>query len=162
MIKKKLFYYLKELLILLIVVAFFSNMISLYRSFSLNQNSLQNVSSQLINTKKEIKIIHFWATWCPVCKLEAPNIEYISKDYDLLTVAVKSKDSDIKQYMKENQLSFKVIDDSNGLLAKDFNVSVYPTTFIYDKNGKLIFSEVGYTTRYSMIFKIWLAKLRLF
>ncbi len=35
-------------------------------------------------------LLHFWATWCPTCKFEAPNIEKVSKDYEVITIAVQS------------------------------------------------------------------------
>ena len=52
----------------------------------------------------------------------------------------------LKKYMKDNDLNFKVVNDENGVIAKEFKISAYPTTFIYDKNRELVFSEVGYTS----------------
>jgi len=93
-------------------------------------------------------VIHFWATWCPTCKLEAPNIESMQGDVHIITIAVNSgSNEELQNFMKEREYSYTVINDNNGKLAKKFGVQAYPTTFIYDGSGKLQFSEVGYSTR---------------
>ena len=92
-------------------------------------------------------IVHFWATWCPTCKLEAANIERVSKQYEVLTIAVNSgSDGKIREYLEERGLDFRVVNDKEGSWAKKFKVQAFPTTFIYDARGKLKFTEVGYTT----------------
>ena len=92
-------------------------------------------------------IVHFWATWCPTCKLEAANIERVSKKYEVLTVAVNSGDDEkITLYLREKGLSFRVVNDREGSWAQTFRVQAFPTTFIYNAKGELKFTEVGYTT----------------
>ena len=92
-------------------------------------------------------IIHFWATWCPTCKLEAPNLESIKDEAHVITVAVNSGgNSELKAFMKERGYSYSVVNDRDGTLSKKFGVDAFPTTFIYDSNGSLQFSEVGYST----------------
>ena len=135
----------------------FANMISLYKSQDLNKSKLELHSTKLINNtiynfpKDKPIMLHVWASWCPVCKVEADNIQRVSKHYDVITIAVNSgSDYEISQYLKENDLDFKVINDKNGLLAKELNIAVYPTTFIYDKEKNLVFSEVGYTSSFGL------------
>lgn len=100
-------------------------------------------------------MIHFWATWCPTCKLEASNIEAVSKAYDVLTIAVNSgSDAKIKSYMKERDLTFRVINDVDGKWAKQFHVEAYPTTFVYDASGELKFTEVGYTSTAGLLARL--------
>jgi thiol-disulfide isomerase/thioredoxin len=100
-------------------------------------------------------VLHFWATWCPTCRLENSNIDDISKKYNVLTIAVNSgKNEAIKAYMKANNFTFDVFNDSDGQMASSFNVEAYPTTFIYDSKGKLAYSEVGYTTTVGMLARL--------
>ncbi|MEA2072759.1 MAG: redoxin domain-containing protein [Campylobacterota bacterium] len=135
----------------------FANIISLYKSQDLNKSKLELHSTRLINNTiynfpndKPI-MLHVWASWCPVCKVEADNIQRVSKYYEVITIAVNSgSDYEISQYLKENDLDFKVINDKNGLLAQELNIAVYPTTFIYDKEKNLVFSEVGYTSSFGL------------
>ncbi len=97
--------------------------------------------------KGEPLIVHFWATWCPTCKLEASNIDDLSKDYNVVSIAVTSGNNEmINTFMEKRQLNYKVVSDAEGNLAKKFNIQGYPTTLIYTKKGKLKFAEVGYST----------------
>ena len=92
-------------------------------------------------------VVHFWGTWCPTCKLEASNIEVISSKHNVVSIAVNSGSNEtIDLFMKEHDLSYRVINDAEGTLAKKFNIEVYPTTLIYNSKGVLKFTEVGYST----------------
>ena len=162
--KKKLLHYIKETLFFILFITLFANAISFYKSSDLNKESLSlqkiqliDGSSELIDKKKPI-IIHFWATWCPTCKLEAQNIEYLSHHYNVLSIAVNSgSNEDIKKYMLEHSLTFKVVNDQHSIYAKEFHIAAYPTTFIYDKDKKLVFSEVGYTSTIGLLLRmLWL------
>jgi thiol-disulfide isomerase/thioredoxin len=104
-------------------------------------------------------VIHFWATWCPTCKLEAPNLESIKDEAHLVTIAVNSgSDSKIKAFMEERGFNYAVVNDREEKLSKQFGVEVFPTTFIYDSNGILEFSEVGYSTTLGLKARLALVK----
>ena len=110
-----------------------------------NLISGENISFRGDGTKPII--IHFWATWCPTCKLEAPNLESIKDDAHLVTIAVNSgTDEELKSFMKERGYTYKVVNDKSSKISERFGVGAFPTTFIYDSNGTLKFSEVGYST----------------
>jgi len=144
----------KEIAITLLMIFVVSLVLNYIRKPD-TYKQLPNIKAKTINNKDvqfEILgkpvVVHFWATWCPTCKLEAPNIESIKDDVHIITVAVNSgSDEDLRKFMKENGYSYTVINDNSGKLAKKFGVEAYPTTFIYDGSGKLQFSEVGYSTR---------------
>jgi len=107
----------------------------------------KKISLRDLAKKDAPTILHFWATWCPTCKLEAPNLESLRNSCNVVTIAVNSGSNELlKSFMRERDLGYRVINDKNGDLAKRFGVEVFPTTFIYDSNGTLKFSEVGYST----------------
>ena len=156
---------LKETAIALLMIFVVSNVMSYLRRPVLESNALPQIEEKLLDgtlfTSKAIEdkplIIHFWATWCPTCKFEAANIQSVSEKYMVLTIAVQSGDDrEIKLYMKKNGLSFKVLNDVDGLWAKKFKVEAYPTTFIYDGKGELRFTEVGYTTTAGLLARLGL------
>lgn len=120
---------------------------------------MRKISKLNYNIDNKPIILHFWATWCPICKLEASNIEEISKSYKVITIAVNSKQKDIKNYLKNNNLNFRVINDNDNKISKDFNVSVFPTTLIYDKDKNLVFSEVGYSSTFGLKLRLWWIEL---
>ena len=147
-------------------MSIFANIVSLYKSKDLNKQELELQTSTLINgltfrpdTSKPL-MVHVWGTWCPVCKAEADNIQRLSKYYNIVTIAVNSgSDYDIQKYLTERDLTFKVINDTDSSLTKNLNVNVFPTTFIYDKNKNLIFSEVGYTSSFGLWIRMLWASL---
>ncbi len=152
---------LKEIFIGAILLFIVSNIMNYVRKPELSSTSLPNLELKLLNgssykfEKGKPLVLHFWGSWCPICKLEANNLETVSKKYNVLTIAVNSgTDEKIKEYMKQKNLTFKVVNDSNGILAKDFHIEVYPTTFIYDANGTLKFTEVGYTTTAGLLARL--------
>jgi len=152
---------LKEITIALVLLFVMSNIISYIRQPELGSTQLPKIEVQLVDgstfqvEKGKPLIIHFWATSCPACKLEAPNIETVSKEYDVLSIAVNSgSDEKVKAYMQEHALSFKVLNDADGAWATEFNIEVYPTTFIYDAKGELRFTEVGYTTTAGLLARL--------
>ena len=146
---------LKEVAITLLMVAVVSFGLNYIRkpdiATAIPNLKLETISGKLIELKQNGKplILHFWATWCPTCKLEAPNIEYIKEDSGVrvVTIAVNSGNNKaLEEFMEQRGYSYSVINDNSGELAKRFKVGAYPTTFIYDSNGTLQFAEVGYST----------------
>ena len=151
--KSKIKRYIKEIFYFIITMSIVANLMSIYQSQSLNSEPLNIQTFHLINDQEysvqnnKPVLIHFWATWCPTCKMEASNIDFLSKYYQVITIAVKSgSNKDIQNYLKEHNYHYKVVNDKEGRIAQQFKISTYPTTFIYDKEKKLRFSEVGYTS----------------
>jgi thiol-disulfide isomerase/thioredoxin len=106
------------------------------------------------------QLVHFWATWCPVCRLEMDNIHDLASDYPLITVAMRSGDkSEIEEYLQEHGLDFPVIPDPLGQIASDWGVKGVPASFVLDKNGLIRFVEVGYTTSLGLRLRLWWSEL---
>lgn len=164
--KEKLKHYAKEIVTFFVVMAILMNVVSIYKSQDLNKDSLHESGITLMDdvnfTFKKDKpiLIHFWATWCKVCKLEVQNIQSISKDFEVVTIAVNSGSNDeIKLFMSEHNLNYKVVNDRDGYYAQKFKIAVYPTSFIYDKNKELVFSEVGFTSTLGLWLRMWWSSL---
>jgi len=166
--KTRVTYWAKEIVITVLLLFVVANVISYLRAPELPDQTLSKISTILTNEElystldDEGKplLVHFWATWCPTCKLEAGNIQSISEHFSVLSIAVKSgSDSEINNYLKAHDLDFKVINDQHGILSERFSVGVFPTSFIYNKEGELSFTEVGYTSTLSLYLKMWWAGL---
>ncbi|HSR74332.1 MAG TPA: redoxin domain-containing protein, partial [Sulfurovum sp.] len=102
----------KEIVIALALLFILSNTISYIRAPELGSNQLPKLEIELLDgsqfsvKKGKPLIIHFWSTSCPACKLEAPNIEIISKKYEVLTISVNAESNEkLKAYMQKNELS---------------------------------------------------------
>ncbi|MBI3562765.1 MAG: redoxin domain-containing protein [Gammaproteobacteria bacterium] len=103
-------------------------------------------------------LIHFWATWCSVCRLEQGSINAISRDYPVLTIATQSgSGSEVQGYLQKNQLHFPVVLDDSGELLQRFGLHGVPASFIIDPRGNIAYREVGYTTGWGLRLRLWLA-----
>jgi len=158
-------HYIKEIVTFFIFITIITNVISFYKSNDLNKEPLNPINLTQLNGEKYIYpsdkpiLVHFWATWCPTCSLEASNIQKISTQYEVITIAVKSEVEEIKKYMHENNLNFKVVNDKSAFIASEFKIAAYPTTFIYDKNRNLVFVDVGYTSTLGLYLRMFWADL---
>ena len=103
-------------------------------------------------------LLHIWASWCGICRFEQDSIEAISKDHPVISIAMQSgSDNEVRQYMQDNGLSFKVINDEEGDLSRMFGVTGVPTTLVVNQQGQIAYSEVGYTSEWGLRFRLWLA-----
>jgi thiol-disulfide isomerase/thioredoxin len=156
----------KELVFLVIFTAIAASAIGYFRAPSFKGEALPPIAAQTLEGKTfdtgtqkgRPYILHFWATWCPVCRAEAGNVDALAKDAKVVTVAVKSgDDAALKQFMKEHGLSYTVINDANGAIASEYKIGVFPTTIIVGRDGKVFWAESGYTTTWGLRFRFWLA-----
>ena len=105
-------------------------------------------------------LLHFWATWCPVCALQEGSVESIAQDYPVVTIASWSEgEAAVKQHMQENGLTFPVMLDDSGQLARAFGLKGVPASFILSPNGEIAYVETGYTTEAGLRFRLWLSTL---
>ena len=110
-------------------------------------NLLDGTRAQDITVPGRPYIIHFWATWCRVCRLEQGAINSLSKDHPIVAIASESGEStDVRHYANEHKLRFPILVDTTGDIAGQFGVHAFPTTFIVDSKGQIRYVEVGYTT----------------
>lgn len=107
-------------------------------------------------------LLHFWASWCPICRFEESGINKLVGDYPVLTVAFQSGDkNEVAGYMKERGIdNWPTIVDIDGRLSDQYGVRGVPTTYIIDADGTIRFVEVGLTTSWGLRARLaWLALL---
>jgi peroxiredoxin len=126
----------------------------------LQSTLLDGQAFDLQSVKGKPVLLHFFATWCPVCKLQQYSVSALSKDYTVVTVALDSgTDLQLQTYLQQHQLKFPVIADKEGVIANRFGVHGVPTSFIIDPQGEIVFTEVGYTSGWGLRFRLWMAAL---
>lgn len=103
-------------------------------------------------------LLHFWATWCGVCKAEQSNIDTLARALPVLSVASRSgQASQVAAYVREHAIAPEVIADPSGALAGRFGVHAFPTSFVIDAAGRIRHAEVGYTSELGLRLRMWLA-----
>lgn len=105
-------------------------------------------------------LVHFWATWCPICKAEQASIEALAGDhFNVVTVAMQSGTSEsVARFMGEQKLNFPVLNDPDGATSASWGVHAVPASFIVDSDGKIRFVEIGFTTEVGLRLRLWLAQ----
>lgn len=106
-------------------------------------------------------LVHFWATWCPICRTEQSAIASIAHDHpDTITIAMQSgKPQEVAAFMREQGIEFPVVNDADGSISNAWGVHAVPASFIVAPDGQIRFVEVGYTTGWGIRLRLWLAGL---
>jgi peroxiredoxin len=105
-------------------------------------------------------LLHFWATWCGVCKVEQSSIDSIARDLPVLSVASQSgSPAEVAGFVQEHGIAPPVIVDERGDLSSRFGVHSFPASFVIDANGEIRHVEVGYTTELGLRARMWWARL---
>jgi thiol-disulfide isomerase/thioredoxin len=105
-------------------------------------------------------LVHFWATWCPICRAEQGSIDALARDVPVITVAMQSGSrEEVIQFLRKEALSFPVLNDPDGVIAARWGVRAVPASFIVDGAGQIRFLEIGYSTGVGLRLRLWLAGL---
>ncbi|GEQ21802.1 thiol:disulfide interchange protein tlpA [Clostridium butyricum] len=109
----------------------------------LNGNELS-----LSDLKGKKVFLNFWATWCPPCKAEMPEIEKLyqeTKDSDLVIVAVEIGEplDTVNSFIDSNKYNFRVLIDPDQTVATKYNITSIPTSYFIDADGNIVYKHVG-------------------
>jgi thiol-disulfide isomerase/thioredoxin len=157
----------KELGVFLALLMLFSFILNHWRAPKLDETRLPRLSGKTLDDQDvstllrlgQPVLIHFWGSWCPICRREASNIDIVAQSYPVLTIAVNSGlDEEVRRWMAKRNLHYPVLNDPYGTLAQRFHITTFPTSLIYDSKGELKFIETGYTTTAGLMARMKLAE----
>jgi len=125
---------------------------------SFQKDTLGNLDMTTINGEKitstdllgKVVLINFWATDCPGCIAEMPELintynKYKNQNFELIAVSMfYDPPSHVLSFSKNNNLPFPVVLDIEKKIAAQFNnVTLTPTSFLIDHKGKIINQIIG-------------------
>lgn len=105
-----------------------------------------------LNDYKGKKVfLNFWASWCPPCRAEMPDMEKLyqeTKDSDLVILAVNLGEdrATASKFVRDNKLNFSILLDDTRAISMRYNVAFIPTSFFIDKDGNISSRHEGILT----------------
>lgn len=126
-----------------------------------DQNGAEHTLSDY---KGKVVFLNFWATWCPPCQKEMPDIEQLYLDNgknegDVIVLGVANPSTEeypnnsdeapekIIEFLNDNGYTFPVVFDETGDVLADYRISAFPTTFIINPDGTIYGYAAGMLTR---------------
>ncbi|WP_114349989.1 DsbE family thiol:disulfide interchange protein [Paracoccus lutimaris] len=102
-----------------------------------------------------VKLVNFWASWCPPCRAEHPTLTELAKTMPVYGVDLKDPEGAALGFLSEHGDPFHALaTDPRGRIAIDWGVTAPPETFIIDGQGRILYRHAGplvredYTTRF--------------
>lgn len=113
-----------------------------------NQVSLSDLRGKTV-------LINFWATWCPPCRKEMPDIEslyqqYRDQDFVVLGVDIAESADNVRRFVKKGGFSWTFVIDSDYTTSVNYRIRAIPSSFFVDEEGVVKAAHVGYMNKRTM------------
>jgi len=109
---------------------------------------LNGGNAALSSYRGKVVILNFWATWCPPCRAEMPSMETLyqrlkNQGLEILAVDIGEDAAAVQQFTRNNHYTFPVLLDRERTASSPYGITAIPTSFIIDREGKIIAMIVG-------------------
>jgi peroxiredoxin len=99
----------------------------------------------------KVVLVNFWATWCPPCRKEMPDLETLYERFQakgLVILGISDEESaKVEPFIRERKVTFPVLLDPGRKVNEMFVVEGIPKSFVYDREGKLVAQSVDMRTQ---------------
>lgn len=107
--------------------------------FSLTDLRGSRVSLREVAGRNRVTVLNFWATWCPPCRREIPELVQFYRQYGnrvaVIAVNLQEDPNIVRQFARSYGMDFPVLTDVGGDVAALYQIYAIPTTFILDRDG---------------------------
>jgi peroxiredoxin len=105
----------------------------------------------LKDLRGKVVLVNFWATWCPPCRSEMPDLETLYRQFKnegFVVLSISDEDaSKVKPFINEYKFSYPVLLDPGRKVNEQFNIEGIPKSFVYDRDGKLVAQAIDMRTK---------------
>ena len=106
----------------------------------------------LSDYRGKVVVLNFWASWCDPCRIEAPALQGLqrriaSRGGTVLGVDFRDTATDARAFMREFNLTYPSLRDTDGWLAKQYGTRALPETFVIDRQGRIAAVSRGTVSR---------------
>ena len=112
----------------------------------------------------KVVLVNFWATWCPPCRKEMPDLETLYRelsDKGLVVLAISDEDAGkVAPFIAQAKYTYPILLDPGRIVNDQFVVEGIPKSFVYDRNGKLVAQSIDMRTQRQFREMLALAGLR--
>ena len=103
----------------------------------------------------KVVFINFWATWCPPCRAEMPDIEAVYQDYKdkgvvVIGVDIRETEELVREFVQRGGYSWTFVLDRTGAVAANYNIQAIPSSFFIDREGVIRTVSIGAITKRAM------------
>jgi cytochrome c biogenesis protein CcmG/thiol:disulfide interchange protein DsbE len=111
-------------------------------NFTLPDLNAKDVSLKSVTAKSQVTLINFWATWCPPCRAEIPDLvkfyrKYSAKGVSVLGIDLREQPKTVKSFAEKAGMKFPVLTDTSGKISELYQIFSIPSTFIIDRKGTI-------------------------
>ena len=116
------------------------------------------------NLAGEVVLVNFWATWCPPCQKETPDLEALYerfKSRGFVILGISDEDSSkVKPFVAKRKITYPVLLDPGRKVNQLFQINGIPKSFVYDRAGKLVAESIDMRTQRQFLEMLASAGLR--
>ncbi len=116
---------------------------------------MQGKTWTLKTLKGKVVLVNFWATWCPPCRKEIPDLEKLYDEFKgrgFVVLGIADDDlSKLKDFVSQQKIGYPVLPDPGHVVHKALRIEGIPATLIYDREGRLAAQAVDMRTRQQLL-----------